>query len=343
MTQSVLVTLEEKVMLRKPDGAGRANRTSYVLPNGSEIVVGGLDLSSRIMSTEYDTVYIAEATEVDEGTYDDLDTRIRNNKMPYQRMIIDCNPSYPSHWILRRAMAGRMVMLDSKHTDNPSCTPEYLQALQRLTGVRRKRLYEGLWVSAEGAIYPEFGAHNMVDAMPAGWEIWPKTVGIDFGYTNPSSIQWWAISPDNEAYLYREWYHTETHTATIGQLLKQYEYERPHPVSVDHDAQDRATLASMLIPTHAAKKDVMPGIEHISRRLQERGNGRRGLYILKGCLLKKDERLVNAGKPASLVDEITQYTWMDGKDAPVKANDHACDAMRYALYSYSKLNWLLNA
>jgi hypothetical protein len=55
-------------------------------------------------------------------------------------------------------------MLLSRHEDNPrlynhsalSWTPEglqYLAKLQRLSGVRRKRLYEGQWVAAEGSAY----------------------------------------------------------------------------------------------------------------------------------------------------------------------------------------------
>jgi hypothetical protein len=57
LTEAALVTFEEKVL---PPGAPlrygpqRENREVYRLGNGSEIVVGGMDRPSRVMSTEYD-------------------------------------------------------------------------------------------------------------------------------------------------------------------------------------------------------------------------------------------------------------------------------------------------
>jgi phage terminase large subunit len=85
MTESVLVTLERHVLV---DSAGdpepwvtpmqRRTRHSYVLPNGSEIVVGGMDNSDRILSSEYDVIVFFEATESTESDLDTLTTRLRN-------------------------------------------------------------------------------------------------------------------------------------------------------------------------------------------------------------------------------------------------------------------------
>ncbi len=57
LTQSALVTLEEKVWPAGHSisrGATRGRRTGYVLENGSELVLGGLDNADRVMSSEYD-------------------------------------------------------------------------------------------------------------------------------------------------------------------------------------------------------------------------------------------------------------------------------------------------
>jgi hypothetical protein len=48
-------------------GVQRRVRQSYRYPNGSEIVVGGLDKPSKVMSTEYDLIYVNEATRDDRG------------------------------------------------------------------------------------------------------------------------------------------------------------------------------------------------------------------------------------------------------------------------------------
>src|SRR5262245_66475081 len=55
LTESVLVTYERNVLpLGHPvfRGAARASRSAYHYPNGSEIVLGGMDLASRVLSSE---------------------------------------------------------------------------------------------------------------------------------------------------------------------------------------------------------------------------------------------------------------------------------------------------
>jgi hypothetical protein len=85
MTESVLVTWEKLVlwpghpMLEGPE---RENRHSYKHPNSSEIVCGGLDNPDRIMSTEYDIIYVPEATEAKQEAWGKLSTRLRNKHIP---------------------------------------------------------------------------------------------------------------------------------------------------------------------------------------------------------------------------------------------------------------------
>ncbi len=107
MTESVLVTFEEKVLgsehpMRKKGGS-RRQRQSYAYANGSHLVVGGMDNAVRIMSTEFDVIAAFEATELTEDDWERLMTRLRNGVMPYQQGVADCNPEAPGHWLNRRA------------------------------------------------------------------------------------------------------------------------------------------------------------------------------------------------------------------------------------------------
>jgi len=123
LTESGLVTYESKVLPSgSPICAGvqRRMRQAYHYPNGSEIVIGGLDDTTKIMSTEYDMIYIQEAIEVEEGAVQDLMTRLRNGVMPYQQIIGDTNPGPETHWIKQWEKEGRIVLLDSRHEDNPT-------------------------------------------------------------------------------------------------------------------------------------------------------------------------------------------------------------------------------
>lgn len=342
LTESALVEYEANVLVgpaaaikRGPD---RARRQRYTYPNGSELVVGGLDKSSKIMSTQYDGIYVPECTELTEDDWESLTTRNRNNIMPYQQMIADCNPSAPTHWLNQRANAGRMTRLLSRHEDNPSVTPEYLDTLRRLTGVRRARLYEGRWAAAEGMVYDNYDAiTHLIDRFPIPSD-WRRFRVVDFGYTNPFVCQWWALDPDGRLYRYRELYRTQRlvsdHAGDISRLSQGESYVA---TVADHDAEDRATLHAAGIPTVPAFKAVGVGIQAVQDRLRPAGDGKPRLFLLRDALVSRDERLVEAKKPLCTEQEIDGYVWAkaaDGrpvKEEPVKVDDHGCDAMRYAV------------
>lgn len=327
LTESVLVTLEDKVLVdpQATAGAHRANRHSYRLRNGSEIVCGGLDKVSRIMSTEYDTIYIAEATEITFDDFDPLLTRLRNYKMPWQQVIMDCNPASPAHWIYRRAQQGTLMMLQSKHADNPSVRPQYLARLRSLTGTRYQRLYLGNWVSNEGAVYPEFGPECMVQRFDPPKD-WLRLVGIDFGFVNPASVQWWARSGDGVWYLYRELYQTGLTADQLADAILQHSQgENVYAYYSDHDAQQRAMLRKRGIYTQLAVKDVRPGIEYIGELM-----AKQQFKLMVGSLIQVDETLKERQLPISLSEELPDYTWnvnagsQNAREAPEKENDHAC-------------------
>ena len=160
MTETVLVTWEDKVLPPGSSikmGAARRTRSVYSFPNGSEIVIAGLDNPERIMSSEYDLIICFEATEISEDDVELLDTRLRNGVMPYQQLILDCNPAGPNHHLKRRADRGWFERLPSRHEDNPvlwngsdwtEAGRLYLSRLDALTGHRRSRLLEGHWAAA---------------------------------------------------------------------------------------------------------------------------------------------------------------------------------------------------
>jgi PBSX family phage terminase large subunit len=342
LTESALVEFEGSVLVGRAAaiarGADRSRRQRYTYPNRSELVVSGMDKNSKIMSAQYDLIYVPECTELSEDDWESLTTRNRNNVMPYQQMIADCNPSSPTHWLNQRANQGGMTRLLSRHEDNPSVTPEYLDTLRRLTGVRRARLYEGRWAAAEGIVYDNYDATtHLIDRFPIPAE-WRRFRVVDFGYTNPFVCQWWAIDGDGRLYRYRELYRTQRLVSDhAGDIAKWSSGESYAATVADHDAEDRATLHACGIPTVAAYKAVGVGIQAVQDRLRPAGDGRPRLFLLRDALVSRDERLVEAKKPLCTEQEIDGYVWQkaaDGrpvKEEPVKVDDHGCDTMRYAV------------
>lgn len=353
MSQSVLVTLEEKVLPNNPDfypvtdNVQRAHRQSYVYPNGSEMVVGGLDKPAKIMSTEYDMIAVFEATEAWESDHEMLLTRLRNGVMPYQQIIDDCNPGPPTHWLNQRAIKGTMTRLVSRHEDNPvlhdshGWTPfgkTYLSTLGRLTGARLTRLLQGRWASSEGLVYDGFDAAKHVVSPRNIPPTWRRIRSIDFGFTNPFVCQWWAIDGDGRMYLYREIYCSrrivEDHAKQIIALSAG---ERIEATVADHDLEDRETLARHGIQTVAAYKAITPGIEAVSTRLRDAGDGKPRLFMLSDALVDRDQQLLESKLPCNTEQEFDSYAYpkdVDGKakkEEPIDANNHGMDSTRYAV------------
>lgn len=355
LTESALVTFEEKVLPRYSPLAQnqiRRVRQSYDYPNGSTIIVGGLDKPTRIMSTEYDVVYVQEAIELTEAEWEALSSRLRNGALPYQQIVGDTNPDAPSHWIKRRAARGQLRLIESRHEDNPTVTPDYLARLDALTGVRHQRLRLGLWVAAEGMIYEGWDpAVHLLEPFPVPDE-WPRYRSVDFGYTNPFVCQWWAEDPDGRLYRYRELYGTRQLVESWGHAIHLLSRgERIRATVCDHDAEGRATLerhmahargecgdASAWASTSAATKDVDRGIQAVQERLRVLADGRPRLFLFRGVSLYRDADLLEAGKPTCTEEEVERYVWdrvTGGRlgdrtlEGPRKADDHGVDAMRY--------------
>jgi phage terminase large subunit len=362
LTSSTLVTFRKQVAaeaLARGDvhwyGGSGSEPAAYRYSNGSVIVAGGLDKPSKLLSTDYDLVLIDEATETTADDIDTVITRLRNGVLPYQQLIMLCNPGAPTHHLKQRADAGRCRIIYGRHENNPRMWQggawteygsSYLSILETLTGVRRARFLLGQWTAAEGLVYEGFDpAVHLRDPFqpPMTWTRWWS---VDFGYRNPFVCQMWAEDPDGRLYLYREIYQTgqlvEDLVPKIIKTMKTRDGVEPWPRAIicDHDAEDRATLERHLgRSTVAAKKDVSEGIQAVQERLRIRGDGKPSLYICRDALVQRDQALTDAHKPACTQDEIVEYVWDDRnqpgtgtqRETPRKENDHGCDAMRYVV------------
>ena len=352
LTGSALVTWEQTVVLEAmAHGSvvyfGGSSRVppQYRYHNKSTVSVGGMDNFTRIMSTEYDVVYVQEATELTIDDWEAITSRLRNGKVSFQQLIADCNPSAPTHWLKARCEMGACVLMESRHEDNPLLFGDdgeitrsgtaYISRLDALTGVRYYRLRKGLWVAAEGMIFEDFDPAVHVIArfeIPSTWTRW---WAVDFGFTNPFVLQCWAEDPDGRLFMYREIYHTrrtvDQHAQDILDVVaplsdaqrrqrdagapvalrdRVWSEPRPRGIVCDHDAEGRETLTQAVgIGTIAADKRVTEGIQASQRRLRPAGDGRPRTYLLADSVVRRDQDLVDRKLPTSTVEEIPAYIW----------------------------------
>lgn len=273
------------------------------------------------------------------------------------------NPDSPYHPIYREYLTNEKLLRGQNDRppilkrwqfrlmDNLSLAQEYVDYLKTtFTGLWYKRMIEGLWVLAEGAIYDQFDPNVHVitwgqfEKLFGKREIssdWVRIRSVDFGYNHPFVCQWWAISPDGDCVMYREIYRTkrlvEDHARHIIELTGDEEIVATY---ADHDAEDRATLERHGVFTVPAVKDVSPGIQFVHRMLTpDRTRKRPRIFFLDDALVERDPDLAAAGLPTCTVEEFPTYVWAppeksNGLDVLVKEKDHGMDTTRYALYSH---------
>lgn len=354
LTQSAMVTFEKFVVPDNNSVKFRTAEQEYRYLNGSVFVVGGMDKASKVLSSEYDIIYVQEATELTDEDWETLITRNRFGVMPFNQLLGDCNPNAPNHWLNQRMNTGKITRIKTDHKDNPlywydgewtKRGTEYIQKLDALTGVRYKRLRLGLWSSAEGMIYDEWNPekHLINESEVNVSKEWRRVWAVDFGFTHPFVLQVWAVNTEGIGYRIYEIYHTKLLVEDAAALVKiwQRNNREPYPEAIvcDWDAEGRATLERHLnLPTTPANKNVLEGIEAMKSKLK-RGE----MIYVRDAREEKDWDLDEVKLPTCTEEEIEGYEWEDNKrkEQPKKINDHGMDTSRYfAMYETdNSLNW----
>jgi len=366
LTQSAIVTYEKKVLpqglLSERARPGRIHFSTqdqqYEYPNGSLIAVSGLDDPDRLKSSEWDMLYFQEATE---GSLNDweMQTRgLRNGVMPYQQLLADANPSYPTHWLKLRCDRLATLMLHARHEDNPSVTPERLAVLQALTGIRYWRLYKGLWRAAEGTVYEEWepSVHIVSREQLKAWQVFYTDgtlnrqvirhiyAGADWGFTNAGCLHIYGQDSDGRLYLLREVYRTQRTIdwwiAQAQALDQEFHIER---LFADPSRPDYITQFNAVgLPCEEATNAIALGIGFLRQRLRIARDGRARFYVYEYANLDPDETLEAEHKPTGIVMESDMYVWAEPKEGkpykeePVDNWNHALDTARYVVASLDK-------
>jgi len=307
---------------------GSATPTRYTYSNGSVVWVGGLDNPERALSSERDSIYINQAEEITQKDWETVSTRCtgRAAVVKYPQLFGDCNPSGSRHWIRELAKLGALKLLTATHKDNPTIydaggsvlpgAQRRLDSLSRLTGVRRKRLFEGVWATAEGAVYDNFDATIHVRTRQRS-EMKRFYLAIDDGFTNPAVIL--DIGEDNDGrwHCFREFYQRGQMRETVVATARRWHSEsRADVVAVDEAAPELiAQLTASGLPAMGGKGKVLDGIRKVQDRLTVQGDGLPRYTLDPSCLDHQNE--------------FESYVWKPEKDEPTKEFDHSLDAVRY--------------
>lgn len=242
------------------------------------------------------------------------------------KLWFSCNPGSPQHWFytewIQRHEARNTLYLHFEMTDNPGLSQKTLERYQAMfSGVFYDRYIRGLWVLAEGLIYPMFGEGCLVDNPPQGGQYY---ISCDYGTLNPFSAGLWCWD-GKTATRVAEYYYS-------GRKEQRHKTDEDYYTALEQLAGDKPVQAVIVDPSAAsfievirrhkrfpvrkAKNDVLAGINTTARFLQD-GT----IKIHRSC--------------SACIREFGLYRWDEKTetDRPVKENDHAMDDIRYFAYT----------
>ena len=115
-------------------------------PNGSEIILTGLDEETKLLSLQnISTVWIEEAYEVSRDIVEQLDLRLRG-KVDNQQIILSWNPINKHHWLYDFVMVhppANSIVYHTTFKDNPFLNKENVATLEdmRTRNPRKAEVY----------------------------------------------------------------------------------------------------------------------------------------------------------------------------------------------------------
>lgn len=281
--------------------------------------------------------YVDEASLLPDGFWQMLLTRL---SLPGAKLFATTNPDNPAHW-LKRDYLDRASELDlaAWHfglDDNPALDPQYVAQLKaENVGLFYKRFVEGLWVQAEGAIYETFDPDlHVVDLLPqmAQW----LCVAVDYGTVNPFAGLLIGQGTDGRLYAAREHRHDSRaarrqktdadYSQDLHDALEQWRQDPglTRPVDPTWMVVD-PSAASFMVQLH---RDGWTGVNGGPNAVVD------GIRLVASALAS--DRLRVHRSCTGLIDEFPGYVWdpeaaKQGRDEPVKADDHSLDSLRYGL------------
>lgn len=257
------------------------------------------------------------------------------------KIWFSCNPGSPQHWfyknwIMRRAERNALY-LQFAMTDNPSLSKKTLERYKNMySGVFYDRYIRGLWVVAEGLVYPMFD--NVVPTVPRKYDTY--YIGMDYGILNPTAMLLVGHC-DGVWYVVKEFYHS-------GRETNQQKTDAEYYVDLKQLAGD-LTIKRLIVDPSAASFITLVEKEHQFKIWDADNTVIEGIQHVAQCIA--DKKLMVNDCCKRTIQEFGLYRWDETapEDKVIKENDHAMDALRYVIQTAGiwrkpttqTVNWLI--
>jgi phage terminase large subunit len=296
------------------------NKTSRTYTHDTNTVLfTSFDEPTKIQSTEFNYIWMEEA---EEFTFEDfmvLKTRLSGKTQPGEmnQIFLSYNPKNENSYINKKIHSFKDVtLIKSTYKDNTMLNKDYIGIIESLKEQDEKmyKVYAlGEYAAIEGQIF-----NNIAFSSEFPLVFDEVFYGLDFGFNNPTCLIKIGMK-DNKFFIKEEIYKLYMLNSELIKNLKRLNLTSKNVIYADSSETDRIQeIYSSGFNVKPADKNVKDGIDFI-----------------KSCEIYTKDGNVNFN------NELKEYVWQKDKngnqlEVPVKFNDHAMDAMRYAIWSHCR-------
>jgi PBSX family phage terminase large subunit len=293
---------------------------------------GDIRSENKIRGMTLDGAYCDELSLFGEEFFSMLLSRLSNKGA---MLFATTNPDCPAHWLKRKYLDNPKLSLLDLHfslDDNIFLDCDYIENLKReYTGVFYDRFVKGMWVAAEGRIYPDFEKSKHVIRKNAKLpELALATVGVDFGGNKSASVFTLTgfTKGFSSVYVLEEHYDKENKSAenliaAFRQKLSFWKQKYPMLRKVYCDSAEQLLVKSF-------RSGAPPGVE-VCNALKKPINTR--INMTKRLL--GSERLFVSSSCPHLVNAFENALWDSSKSFDLRLDDGTSDIDSLDAFEYS--------
>lgn len=333
-----LDTIPKVLQMCFPDLNVVSVKTDYylLLPNGSEIWIGGLDDDVRvekILGKEYSTLYFNECSQIPYKSIEIAMTRLAEKNELTKKVYFDENPPTKKHWsywvFIKGLHPDTMEPLDFKRYGSLLMNPEdnienidqeYItEILDKLSETERNRFKLGMFSEAsEGQVYYSFQREINVHTFEKQYAIGTLMIGMDFNVDPMTAVV--GYYQNKRFYVMDEIFLNNSDTPKMcAELIKRgYKGGRVFPDSTGKNRKTSGRTDFQIL-----KEDGFTIHDTRNPFVRDRVNNLNRLL--------RDGRIIIDPKCKKLIKDLEQVVW-DGDDLDKKSDTeltHISDALGY--------------
>lgn len=306
------------------------NETKKIIKliNGSQILFRSASDNQQIERLRGLTIawaWIDECTLIRKAIWDIILGRLRQPGFQHKIWITGTPKGFDWTYdiFVRDPIPDSFILYGVSSATNPFLPEGYVDHLRtQYSNQFALQEIEGLYVKFEGLVYPDFDPGKHILKKEGAKKFQNVFYGLDFGYRNPTCLLAIGVS-GNQLYVLDEFYApriTDDELLTVLAVFqKNYGVGRIYCDPSEPGSIEK--LRKNGFDAVAGDNNIKEGIRTVNTFISNDQ-----LFVYERC--------------QNFINEIQSYRYDENdKETPIKLNDHAMDALRYAIYTHLKSAW----